>query len=272
MGRKIPGKKHHGVKDPFIQKLRRELTLQDKVNAPPTKLDYQEIPKSVLEIGRLRELAKSSSGKFKQKKKKKGGRKGLVDLQKLNGSGPLLPGMDQHDKNLPALRQKYGESENTFLGRIETATSDLINEIKMEAQHNVVVNRDRSGVVTGVQKGNKKNLNEAARRKIRKSVQDFHLGKKPDEEKMAKKEKMLMKKLKTTQQTSEGGSQKKRLGKKQRQKLKMAPKKLEKELDGMGRRYEEVRFGETVHEPPHLKKRPRGVDPNSKVVREGTIY
>uniref|UniRef100_A0A0A9XGX3 Coiled-coil domain-containing protein 137 n=1 Tax=Lygus hesperus TaxID=30085 RepID=A0A0A9XGX3_LYGHE len=189
----------------------------------------------------------------------------------MNGSGPLLPGMNQHDKNLPALRQKSGESEHMFLERIETATSDLINEIKMEAHHNVIVNRNKSGVVMGVQKGNKKNIDAATRRKIRKSVQDFHLGKKPDAEKMAKKEKMLMKKLNMTQQTSEGGSQKKRLGKKQRQKLKMAPKKLEKELDGMGRRFDEVKFGERVDEPPHLKKRPRGVDPNSKPSVKGLL-
>uniref|UniRef100_A0A146LMG2 Uncharacterized protein n=1 Tax=Lygus hesperus TaxID=30085 RepID=A0A146LMG2_LYGHE len=104
--------------------------------------------------------------------------------------------------------------------------ASICSSSELKLQRLISSMKNKSGVVMGVQKGNKKNIDAATRRKIRKSVQDFHLGKKPDAEKMAKKEKMLMKKLNMTQQTSEGGSQKKRLGKKQRQKLKMAPKKI----------------------------------------------
>ncbi|BET01699.1 Hypothetical protein NTJ_14515 [Nesidiocoris tenuis] len=267
MGRKIPGKKHLGVKDPLVQKRRREMMMKDKINAPPKHADFQEIPKTVLEMNRLRELAKNSSDKIQNAKKKKKNpqQRALVDIRQLSGAGPTLPGMNQQDRNLPRLKQRKGESEKTFINRVENATSDLINEVQMEAQHNVVVKRNKAGDVVSVEKGKKK-LDDAAKQKIRKSVQDFHLGKKPDW-----KEERKIKKLQTFHRTDKGGSLKKRPGKKQRQKMKKAPTKLEKELAGVERRYETVKFGEVVHGPPNLNRRPRGVDPSSKPSVKGLL-
>ena len=45
MGRKIPGKKHRGVKDPEAQKAAREEKLKTKVNSLPSNVDEQEVPK-----------------------------------------------------------------------------------------------------------------------------------------------------------------------------------------------------------------------------------
>ncbi|CAA9994798.1 unnamed protein product [Nesidiocoris tenuis] len=53
--------------------------------------------------------------------------------------------------------------------------------------------------------------------------------------------------------------------------MKKAPTKLEKELAGVERRYETVKFGEVVHGPPNLNRRPRGVDPSSKVFFKNKI-
>ena len=58
MGKKIPGKKHHGVKDPEKQKKKREAPMKLKANARPKNLDDQEIPKKLMIISKLREDAK----------------------------------------------------------------------------------------------------------------------------------------------------------------------------------------------------------------------
>ena len=47
MGRKIKGKKHHGVKDPEKQKEVREAKIRTKINNRPSAEDFQEIPKSL---------------------------------------------------------------------------------------------------------------------------------------------------------------------------------------------------------------------------------
>ncbi|GBP68166.1 hypothetical protein EVAR_23317_1 [Eumeta japonica] len=50
MGRKIPGKKHRGVKDPLKQQAQRLLRLKSQINAPPTDPDDQPIPKSLTRL------------------------------------------------------------------------------------------------------------------------------------------------------------------------------------------------------------------------------
>ncbi len=56
--RKIPGKKHHGVKDPEQQRQKREEKVRTKVNAAPKGAalrDQQEMPKKMLRMLRLKE-------------------------------------------------------------------------------------------------------------------------------------------------------------------------------------------------------------------------
>ncbi|CAB0009974.1 unnamed protein product [Nesidiocoris tenuis] len=67
--------------------------MKDKINAPPKHADFQEIPKTVLEMNRLRELAKNSSDKIQNAKKKKKNpqQRSLVDIRQLSGAGPTLP-------------------------------------------------------------------------------------------------------------------------------------------------------------------------------------
>ncbi|KAI8436382.1 hypothetical protein MSG28_004403 [Choristoneura fumiferana] len=50
MGRKIPAKKHRGVKDPAKQHAQRFQSIKDKINAPPTDPDEQPVPRSLLRL------------------------------------------------------------------------------------------------------------------------------------------------------------------------------------------------------------------------------
>ncbi|XP_053607921.1 uncharacterized protein LOC128673824 isoform X2 [Plodia interpunctella] len=50
MGRKIPAKKHRGVKDPLQQQAKRDQKLKSKINAPPSDPDAQPVPRSLTEL------------------------------------------------------------------------------------------------------------------------------------------------------------------------------------------------------------------------------
>ncbi|CAH0723059.1 unnamed protein product, partial [Brenthis ino] len=50
MGRKIPAKKHRGVKDPAVQQARRLQSLKGKINAPPKDPDEQPVPRSLTQL------------------------------------------------------------------------------------------------------------------------------------------------------------------------------------------------------------------------------
>jgi hypothetical protein len=58
MGRKIPGRKHRGVRDPEKQQAERLRRIKDKIDAPPTNPDEQQIPKSAQRIAELRAKVK----------------------------------------------------------------------------------------------------------------------------------------------------------------------------------------------------------------------
>ena len=56
--RKIPAKKHRGVKDPEAQKEKREEKLKTKINSKPKDLDDQEMPKKLIMMNKLKEDVK----------------------------------------------------------------------------------------------------------------------------------------------------------------------------------------------------------------------
>ena len=68
MGRKIPGKKHKGVKDPEKQRAKREAILKPKENSLPKNLDDQEIPKKLQAMMRKKEEVKQMMIEKKIKK------------------------------------------------------------------------------------------------------------------------------------------------------------------------------------------------------------
>ncbi len=74
MGRKIPGKKHRGVKDPEAQKKAREEKVKTKVNALPANVDEQEVPKKWARI--MQDKDKWTKINRQREEEKKNRRKG----------------------------------------------------------------------------------------------------------------------------------------------------------------------------------------------------
>ena len=238
MGRKIPGKKHRGVKDPFKQQAKRKAELETKINAPPKDADDQAIPKSLEKIVKLKEAVKS--GKItKVKNKKKNRKNALISVGEQN-SKPLHP-KAKPDKVVPIFRQKAGESKEQFLHRVDRDTHAFLKETQFEKKYGVLVNRNpKTGNIEGVTKCSKDELDNIKKLKVK------------DKDTKKKKKKKAVEKPKMTK------------AQKRKEKLKLKKEKLkENEVDEFESLKDEVEFGEIVHEPPQIKVRPKKADSSS---------
>ncbi|XP_050346080.1 uncharacterized protein LOC126770628 isoform X2 [Nymphalis io] len=109
MGRKIPSKKHRGVKDPLVQQARRLQSLKGKINAPPKDPDDQPVPKSVIELFAFQ-------NKEQKSKKKKNKNLPLKDDGRVSKAG----------KNpIARLKKLPGESGRDFSLRINSTMRAL---------------------------------------------------------------------------------------------------------------------------------------------------
>jgi len=134
MGRKIPGKKHRGVKDPEKQRNTRLKSLKGKVNVPPSDPDFQEVPRSVNRIAELKQLT-IHSNKSKRSKNK-------------------LP-----------FKQRKGESDKQFLYRIQKACDAVIQENAFENKYGVDIKRNpETGEVERLLKRKKDELEELVKK------------------------------------------------------------------------------------------------------------
>ncbi|XP_014240681.1 coiled-coil domain-containing protein 137 [Cimex lectularius] len=215
MGRKIPGKKHRGIKDPHEQQSRRNEQLKNKINAAPLNPDEQEVPKSFIEISRPVSTKEN-----------------VVTYPKLphfaaNDTSDIMNLSE--DKLLPLMEQKAGESEEHFLDRIQSATDELMDEAQMEAKFNVKVKRNKYGHVEKVEMGKSNNTDNMPEAETRK---------------------------RSKKKVPETENKVKRLSKRKRNKL----KKTAQQEPISDVKYDKVKFGEVVHEPPNFKKLPRGVE------------
>ncbi|CAG4990729.1 unnamed protein product [Colias eurytheme] len=116
MGRKIPAKKHRGVKDPLVQHARRMQSIKDKINAPPTDPDDQPVPRS---LSRL--FAFQNKDKDVKKKKKRLHIPSDETIARGTGDNPI-----SRLKKLP------GESGRGFSLRINSAIRALHDPIDQE--------------------------------------------------------------------------------------------------------------------------------------------
>ncbi|KAG7160938.1 Coiled-coil domain-containing protein 137-like [Homarus americanus] len=216
MGRKIPGKKHRGVKDPYKQQEQRFNKIKDKVNRKPSSTDVQEIPRKLHKISKFEDNDKSGPLFVKKMKKKK--KKDLIDATKFMDREKHQPGMTRPLKMVPMLKQHPHESEKKFVKRVDRATKVILKEAAFEDKFQVDVMRDEQGSVTSVKRrensdpllSEKKQLeaNERAQRK-----------------KQARKERDIRRKHKN---------------------------KKEEDDDEFSYYQDKVEFGEVVYEPPSL--------------------
>ncbi|CAH1645248.1 unnamed protein product [Spodoptera littoralis] len=118
MGRKIPAKKHRGVKDPIVQQARRLEGLKGKINAPPKDPDEQPVPKSLTRLfafqDKKTEINVAKKNKFNsQIKNNKGGSASAASPNPVS-----------------RLRKLPGESGREFSLRINSAVKALHNPIE----------------------------------------------------------------------------------------------------------------------------------------------
>ncbi|XP_013135356.1 PREDICTED: coiled-coil domain-containing protein 137 [Papilio polytes] len=107
MGRKIPAKKHRGVKDPLIQQAKRIQELKGKINAPPKDPDDQPVPKSLTQLFAFENQIKEKGSNPKKKKKQYSNVRDNIKSQNDNPVAKLL--------KLP------GETGRSFTMRINSA-------------------------------------------------------------------------------------------------------------------------------------------------------
>ncbi|XP_063240987.1 coiled-coil domain-containing protein 137 [Bacillus rossius redtenbacheri] len=236
MGRKIPGAKHRGTKDPFAQNARRNAALAKKVNAPPADPDQQDVPRSLERLMRLMQAVKD--GAFEGRRRRRRG--AVAPAQR-----PLLPGMMRPEKPTPVFRRRPGESEAGFVRRMEAECQEVVAEAKLEKDYDVSVQRSAAtGQVTGVTRRQRIQLDRMLERydapasdNKDKNKEEGQPGRK-ERWKLRKKEKLFKKK----QRREEG--------------------------DEFARFRDHVGFGEVVHAPPVLKapRRAAVVGPGAETV------
>ncbi|XP_033335918.2 coiled-coil domain-containing protein 137 [Megalopta genalis] len=233
MGRKIPGKKHRGVKDPLKQQAKRHAELETKINAPPKDVDEQSVPKSLERVVKLKEAVKS--GKIKKiivrKRKKKNA------LITVGDKVPKSHPKSKPEKVVPVFKQRPNENEYQFLHRVNTVTHNFINETAFEKKFGVQVNRNpETGNVEGISKCEMTELDKID---------------------------MLRAKHKNIKKKKKKGVTEVKMTKSQKRREKLKSKKERKEQENakdFGDMKDQVKFGEVVHEPPQIKIRPKAAD------------
>ncbi|KAL6265705.1 hypothetical protein P5V15_002507 [Pogonomyrmex californicus] len=221
MGRKIPGKKHRGIKNPEKQRAKRFAELESYMNTLPKNVDEQAIPKSLKRLIKLKEAAKISNGIVKRKRKK---RNALICVgqQHCKSNHPET----KLEKATPVFQQRPGESGKQFLYRVSRDTHDFLKQIAFEKKYGIQIERDfNTGEIRGLIKC-KREKND-----IEISTADKNINKK---KKITENFKSLTK---------------------NKQKLKLYMKKQNKlkNHDEFERLQDKVAFDEIAHEPPKLK-------------------
>lgn len=147
MGRKIPGKKHHGVKDPEKQQKARFDKIKMKINQNPGKSDFQEIPKALQLIMKAKEDLKNKKVEEKKAKKEKipEEEKGLLDSTKFMSVEPRLHGMNRPLKPVPVFKQQLGENKRAFYYRMDKSIQSMKARKDWENRYGVEVTTDDHG-------------------------------------------------------------------------------------------------------------------------------
>jgi len=229
MGRKIPGKKHRGVKDPQKQRTKRFNSVKGKINVPPSDPDLQEVPHSVKRIADLQQQMKDKNYHKRPK---------ITERHKKTG------------KKEPQFKQRNNESDKQFLQRVKRACSGVIQENAFENKYKVDILRNpETGEVEKLVKKPKDELEELAKKAQKESK--MGKGKKGKKRKAEPTEPRLTKSQKRQRKLTE---------RKQR-------KAINKDLNSR-KDVDVVKFGEVVHAPPTLTA-PKRVEKSNCAPRPG---
>ncbi|GLV44607.1 uncharacterized protein CBL_13461 [Carabus blaptoides fortunei] len=254
MGRKIPGKKHKGVKHPEKQQAVRFKSIKDKINAPPSNPDHQDVPKSLQRIIDFQERLKDGKVSLKYKRKKNKSKLITIDPVRKTEKPKTASNAKVNVKRLgtskdpaPIFNQLPGESDKSFMVRVNEMVKTVLKESAFEDKYGVRVQRSSvTGEVEGVVKRPKDELDEMVKEAKRNEKQKMKKGKKKsDEPRLTKSQKKQMK-----------------------LNMKKEKKAMLKTVD-FDNYKDTIEFGDIVHEPPILSA-PKKVAKLNNASRPGT--
>ncbi|XP_068159931.1 gelsolin-related protein of 125 kDa [Drosophila tropicalis] len=244
--RKIPVRKHHGIRDPLKQQEQREKKLANVINNPPEKTDEQRVSFRFKQFQKLTEASKKGN-------KVKLGTIGKEDKPKSStGASPT----NSKTNAIKNIRQLAEETDEDYLRRVNRITNASVREAQYEAKYGVNVLRNpKTGEIT-VQKRPKNEIDELMKQK--------------QQERRLQKNGKNRKKL---EKPSMDEKTRKELVKQAIREVKQEQRNGIKDPDEVSHPAEYKRdvftFGETVHAPPTLKTLPRKAAKNETVPRPG---
>lgn len=227
MGKRIPAKKHHKVKDPEKQARVRHAKIKMKINEAPENIKEQEVPK------KLKLLLNPKLKRFKAPKEDFPVRKTKDKKEKNDFHQPQRP-----VKKTPSFKRLPGESDRKYLWRTELVARDYLKKTRFEEKYDVDVETDDQ---TGDIKLKKKNLSYLE-----------------DNIKVEPKDKWEKKKLKKMEKLQKEREERKQL-KKEKFKMRKLYKKNKrlKQDDFSVLKQDKVEFGDVAERPPVLTAKPR---------------
>jgi len=265
MGRKIPGKKHHGVKDPEKQQKARLDKVKMKINARPAKEDHQDLPKSMRVMMAAREEVRNmASAKVAERvRKSKEERARLDSTRHLTYDGPLQKGMVKPLKPIPVFKQGEREHKRAFYFRMDKTIQSMKKRAEYEQKFKVEVSTDENGKAVVKDKEKDELELEEEKKKIEKLA-----NKEKDELELEEEKKKIEKLAKKgiVRRTKE----EKRVIRRQREKQrKNKKKKNTDEILDFSDLKDDVSFGDTVDAPPSLNFKGFSKDHSSRPAEGG---
>ncbi|KAH8274788.1 hypothetical protein KR026_006155 [Drosophila bipectinata] len=244
--RKIPVRKHHGIRDPLKQQEQREKKLSKVTNNPPERKDEQQVSFKFRQFKQLADATKTG-------KKVKLGAIGKEDKPKPLQTGSKKSSSAVATKETRNIKQFANETDEDYLRRVNRITNASVREAQYEAKYGVNVLRDpKTGEIT-IQKRPKNEIDE------------------------------LLKQKQKERRAGKGGRKGKQVpkatmdAKTSRELIKRAYKEAKEEVDSEDEqnappteyKRDTFAFGEIVHAPPSLKTLPRKAPQNETVPRPG---
>ncbi|XP_065365094.1 uncharacterized protein LOC135958147 [Calliphora vicina] len=244
--RKIPVRKHHGVRDPLKQLEVKEKKLRNVVNSPPQK-DDQKMSYKFVQFKKLADQAKTGN-------KIKRIRSGVEDKPKDSPAVVNKKKNAQKDGNkFKSIKQMPGEEDLDYIRRVNRITSESLKEAQYEAKYGVKVVRNPNTGEISIKKKPPNEIDELLKQRKKQMIGG----------KIRKNQKVTDKDVKKMDPKLVKALIKQAIQEDEQEKLK------EKEKEIVEYRRDVVKFGEIVHAPPSISTIPRKALKNETVPRPG---
>ncbi|EDV99839.1 uncharacterized protein LOC6564514 [Drosophila grimshawi] len=248
--RKIPVRKHHGVRDPLKQLEQREKKLANVTNNPPTQNDEQRASHNFQQFKKVADASKAG-------KKLKMGTIGKEDMPKgAAATKKTQTAAAAGSKKNINIKQFADETNEEYLRRVNRITSASVREAQYEAKYGVnIIRNPTTGEIT-LQKRPKNEIDELLKQKQK------------------ERHNLKNKRGKPNAAIVKPGMD----AKTRRELIKRACREADEEAkqqqqqQGQGiveYKRDVFQFGEVVHAPPTIKTLPRKANRNETVPRPG---